>query len=158
MARSRDFRKIREEGKWKKAVQAYLASISFADEQVGRVLDAISESPFRENTIVVFWSDHGWHLGTKKHWHKQTLWEECTQIPFVIDIPWSDQSPFKCDKPVDMVNVFPTLVSLCNLPPKNDLDGHDMSPLLQQVQPEWDYPALTEIKTGNMSVRSENWH
>ncbi|MFV0592217.1 MAG: sulfatase [Draconibacterium sp.] len=155
---SRDFYQIRDEGKWKEAVQAYLASITFADKQVGDILDALQNSEFAKNTIVVLWSDHGWHLGTKQHWHKQTLWEECTQIPFIITVPGVTKANSLCDKPVDMVNVFPTLVSLCNLPDKIDLDGHDMLPLLQNPNTNWIYPAISEIKKGNVSIRTKNWH
>ncbi|QGY44261.1 sulfatase-like hydrolase/transferase [Maribellus comscasis] len=158
MAGSRDFFQIRDEGKWKEAVQAYLASITFADKQVGDILDALQNSGFAKNTIVVLWSDHGWHLGTKQHWHKQTLWEECTQIPFIITAPGTTKPNSLCDKPVDMVNVFPTLVSLCKLPEKTDLDGHDMSPLLRNPNSDWAYPAISEIKTGNVSIRTQNWH
>jgi len=158
LASSSDFYQIRDEGKWKEAVQAYLASITFADAQLGDILDALENSEFAKNTIVVLWSDHGWHLGTKEHWHKQTLWEECTQIPFIITAPGVTKPNSFCDKPVDMVNVFPTLVSLCKLPEKNDLDGHDMSPLLQNPNTNWPYPAISEIKTGNVSIRTQNWH
>ncbi len=157
-ATSRDFLQIKDEGKWKEAIQAYLASITFADAQVGRILNLIKKSQYSENTIIVFWSDHGWHLGTKQHWMKQTLWEECTRIPFIIKAPGITTPNSVCNKPVDMVNVFPTLVSLCNLPPKTGLDGHDMTPLLQNPDSYWTFPAITEIKIGNMSVRTENWH
>lgn len=156
-ATSRDFKQIQNEGKWKEAIQAYLASITFADVQVGEILEALEKSEYSKNTIVVLWSDHGWHLGTKQHWHKQTLWEECTRIPFIIKAPGITIPNTECDIPVDMVNVFPTLLSLCNLLEKSDLDGNDMTPLLKDVNSSWEYPAITEIKTGNMSVRSMDW-
>jgi arylsulfatase A-like enzyme len=156
-ATSRDFKQIQNEGKWKEAIQAYLASITFADVQVGEILEALEKSEYSKNTIVVLWSDHGWHLGTKQHWHKQTLWEECTRIPFIIKAPGITIPNTECDIPVDMVNVFPTLLSLCNLLEKSDLDGNDMTPLLKDVNSSWEYPAITEIKAGNMSVRSMDW-
>jgi len=137
LAKEGDFDQIRDEGKWKKAVQAYLACITFADAQVGGILDALSKSRYLENTIVVLWSDHGW-------------WEECTRIPFIVKAPGVTIPNSLCNKPVDMVNVFPTLLSLCHLPEKSDIDGHDMTPLLKNVDSPWEFPALTEIKTGNM--------
>jgi len=98
---------------------------------VERILKALEKSTYWDNTIIVFWSDHGWHLGTKQHWHKQTLWEECTRIPFIMKVPGTTRPGFKCRRPVDMVNFFPTLLSLCGLPDLPGLDGHDMSPLLE---------------------------
>ena len=152
-----DFLQIRQEGQWKEAVQAYLASITFADDQVGAILKSLNESQYASNTIVVLWSDHGWHLGTKNHWHKQTLWEECTRIPFIIKTPGSAGNGEQCNQPVDMVHVYPTLLSLCDLPKKIDLDGRDMSSLLEKPDSEWDYPAISEIGKGNVAVRSHDW-
>jgi len=157
MAGSRDFYQIREEGKWKTAIQAYLASISFADAQVGAILDALDKSGYAENTIVLLWSDHGWHLGSKDHWHKQTLWEECTRISFIMKVPGMTPDGSTCEQPVDMVNVFPTLAALCGLPIPEGLDGHNMSPLLADPESDWEWPAMSEIKTGNMAVRTMDW-
>lgn len=159
LALSRDFHQIRDEGKWKEAVQAYLASITFADEQVGAILGALEKSDYNKNTIVVFWSDHGWHLGEKQAWHKSTLWEVCTRIPFIIKAPGVTSPNLICNKPVDMVNVFPTLTSLCDLPSKPGIDGHDMTTLLKNPESEWNYPAISETKAGagNMAVRTQNW-
>ena len=154
---NKDYQIIRGADKLKEALQAYLASITFADDQLGAILDLLEASGHAENTIIVFWSDHGWHFGTKEHWHKQTLWEESTRIPFVIKVPGMTQPDKVCHKPVDMVNVFPTLISLCDLPEMLDLDGHDMTSLLQDPEAEWEYPAISEIKTRNMAVRSMNW-
>lgn len=153
----KDYKKIRDAGKLKEAIQAYLACITFADAQIGAILDLLEESPYAGNTLVVFWSDHGWHFGTKQHWHKQTLWEECTRIPFIMKVPGLTTANSICDRPVDMTNVFPTLINLCGLPPKEGLDGHDMTPLLTYPSAEWSYPAVTEIQVGNAAVRSQNW-
>lgn len=156
-ATSKEFQTIKEAGQWKQAIQAYLASITFADKQIGDILSALENSKYKDNTIIVLWSDHGWHLGSKEHWHKQTLWEEATRIPFIIKAPGVTQAGQFCDQPVDMVNVFPTLLNLCGLPPKDDLDGHDMTPLLRAPNASWEYPAMSEIKTGNVSVRTRHW-
>ena len=152
-----DYNIIKEAGKMKLAVQAYLANITFADEQVGKIMEALQKSKFADNTIIVLWSDHGWHLGTKEHWHKQTLWEECTRIPFIIKVSNASGNGMKCDIPVDMTSLYPTLISQCGLPIKSDLDGHDISPLLANPKSFWQYPAITEIKKGNMAVRTKNW-
>src|SRR3569623_2352319 len=79
--------KILASGRWKEAVQGYLAAISYTDMNVGRVLDALDASPYRDNTIVVLWGDHGWSLGEKEHWRKSALWEEPTRIPFIRVAP-----------------------------------------------------------------------
>ncbi|MCA9073219.1 MAG: sulfatase-like hydrolase/transferase, partial [Planctomycetaceae bacterium] len=84
---NRYFAHIRKQGQWKKAIQAYLASIYFADTMLGRVLDALEKSPHAKNTIVVLWSDHGWHLGEKQHWQKFTAWRLCTRVPLMIRVP-----------------------------------------------------------------------
>ena len=81
------FRHIQKQGQWKKGVQGYLASIAFADAMVGRVMDALERSPNRDNTIVVLWSDHGWHLGEKEHWQKYTGWRVCTRVPLIVKVP-----------------------------------------------------------------------
>ena len=154
---NKDYQIIRDADKLKEAIQAYLASISFADAVLGKILDALENSAYKNNTIIVFWSDHGWHFGTKEHWHKQTLWEECTRIPFAIAAPGITKANSVCDKPVDMVNVFPTLAALCGLEQPEGLDGHDMTPLLKNPVADWEYPAISEIRTGNMAVRSEKW-
>lgn len=154
-SKSKDFRHIRDAGKWKEAVQAYLASITFADAQVGKVLDALEKSGKAENTVVVLCSDHGWHLGTKGHWHKSTLWEECTRVPLIMKVPGLKH--YVCEAPVDLVNIYPTLLSLCGLPPKDDLDGHDMTSLVTGKCTGWEYPAMTEILVGNMAVRDSSW-
>lgn len=106
-ARQSDLNRIQKSGSHREAVQAYLASISYADAQIGRILDALDASPHASNTIVVLWSDHGWHLGEKSHWHKSTLWEESTRVPFMLAGPGIQ--PGICSIPVSLVDIFPTL-------------------------------------------------
>jgi choline-sulfatase len=159
LSRSRrdDFDRVKKHGKWKEAVQAYLASISFADSQLGRVLDALANSEYMRNTVIVFWSDHGWHLGEKNHWHKMTLWEEAARIPFIVAVPGLTKSGTVCTRPVDMTAVFPTLVELCGLEPKKDLDGTSIVPLLKNPAMAWDVPAVTQYKRGQCAVRYERY-
>jgi arylsulfatase A-like enzyme len=142
---------------WKPAVQAYLASISFADANVGRVLNALDKSPHRENTIVVFWSDHGYHLGEKGHWHKRTLWERSTRVPFIVSAPNTTKAATKCSRPVSLLDIYPTLISLCGLDKREELKGNDLSALLAEPQAEWKHAAVTTWQPNNHSVRTDDW-
>ncbi len=87
LRKAENLQAIRDAGQWKVAIRHYLASISFADAQVGRLLAALQASPHADNTIVVLWSGHGWHLGEKGHWHKRTLWEDATRVPLIVVAP-----------------------------------------------------------------------
>jgi choline-sulfatase len=154
-ARRSDFEKIRSAGKWKQAVRAYLASITCADARVGRVLDALSESPTAQNTIIVLWSDHGWHLGEKQHWHKTTLWEEATRVPLIICAP--GYGPAVCDRPVSLLDLYPTLNELIGFDADDSHDGVSLVPLLRNPRAEWRRPAVIEFKRGNAAVRSQRY-
>ena len=152
-----DHELIAEGGLWKQAIQAYLASISFADAQIGLVLDALETSPYVENTIILLWSDHGWHLGEKKHWHKYTLWERGTRVPFMIAVPGVTSEESVTNRPVSLLDIFPTLIELCNLPELERLDGRSLVPLLRNPNQDWDYPVLISMYRGQFAVRSERW-
>ena len=141
---------------WRKAVQAYLASISFADAMVGKLLTALEKSPYRDNTIIVLWSDHGWHLGEKHHWHKFTLWEEATRVPLVVNVPNLTKAGHTCDRAVSLIDLYPTLVDLCGLDTPNNLDGQSLLPLLNDPQFQPDRTALITHGRGNHAVRSQN--
>ncbi len=155
--RQKDWQRIRETGRWKEAVRAYMASISFADAQVGRVLDALDASPYADNTIIVFWSDHGWHLGEKQHWHKSTLWERATRSPFIIVAPGITKPGAQCSRPVGLIDIYPTLIELCGLPTSPKLDGQSLVPLLKDPKRNWQRPVLTTFGRGNHALRSERW-
>jgi len=151
---------------WKPAVRSYLASIAFTDEMVGRVMTALEHSPYADNTIVVLWSDHGIHLGQKKHWRKWTLWEESLHIPLIIKVPralvkelpnGTDTDTYS-DRVVSLMDIYPTLIQLCHLAPVKGLQGNSLLPLLQNPQAPWDHVALSSYRKGNISVRSERWH
>ena len=157
MARYEDFQLIRRTGKYRQAIQSYLASISFADAMVGRLLDALDASPRADDTIVVLWSDHGWHLGEKLHWHKMTLWERATRVPLVIVAPGVTKPAARCTRPVSLVDLYPTLIELCGLAPKKNLDGKSLVPLLRDPAAPWDRPALITYQRGNHAVRSDRW-
>ena len=155
--RRNEFLHIKKHGKWKEAIRAYLASISFADAQLGRVLDALEQSPHHRNTIIVFWSDHGWHLGEKNHWHKSTLWEEATRIPFFISAPGVTLGNTRCSLPVDTLSIYPTLLELCGLKPVAGLDGPSLVPLLKNPDGPWATPAITEFQRGQCAVRTDRY-
>jgi len=152
-----DHKKIVETNNWEKAVQGYLASISFTDACVGRLLDALDASGHRDNTIIVTWSDHGWHLGEKLHWRKFALWEEATRVPMTIVVPGMTSPGRRCDRTVSLMDIYPTLAELCNLSPKRELDGVSIVPLLKDPDAAWDRPAVTTYGRNNHAVRSERW-
>jgi arylsulfatase A-like enzyme len=149
------WKSVTRANKASEGVQAYLACISFIDAQVGRVLDALDAGPYAENTIVVFWGDHGWHLGEKRHWSKGTLWEESTRAPLMIMAP--GVTPKRVRAPVSFLDIYPTLIELAGLPPKEDLDGQSLVPLMNNPDMEWERPALTTYKKGNHTLRSKRW-
>ncbi|BCX47796.1 choline-sulfatase [Haloferula helveola] len=146
---------LKESGQWKPLVQAYLASTSFVDSQVGRVLDALRKSPHADNTIVVLFSDHGWHLGEKDISGKNTLWERSTHVPLIMSGPKIPAGQ-KCAEPVELVDIYPTLVDLCGLDAVDGLDGLSLRPQLEDVSTSR-RPAVTTQNPGNHSVRDRRW-
>ncbi|MBX3412047.1 MAG: sulfatase [Pirellulales bacterium] len=158
MAKPRgDHRLIVEGDYWESAVQAYLAAISFADGQIGRVLEALETSPHARNTIVVLWGDHGWHLGEKEHWRKFALWEEATRVPLFISVPGITTPGARCERTVSLIDLYPTLIELCGLPPRETLAGRSIAPLLAEPSAEWEHPVLTTHGRDNHAVRDERW-
>lgn len=152
-----DHAKILESGRWKEAVQAYLATIAYCDYEVGRLLDALEASPKKDNTLVCLWSDHGWSLGEKSHWRKFALWEEPTRTVHIWKVPGLTPVGKTCTWPVDYLNVYPTLTSLAGLPRPEHLEGFDMTPILENPAADWDQPAITTHGRGNHSVRFGDW-
>ncbi len=151
-----DHARVLENNAWRQAVQGYLASISFADDCVGRVIEALDNSAYRDNTIVVLWSDHGWHLGEKLHWRKFALWEEATRNVLMIAGPGITPAG-RCPAPVNLLDIYPTLIDLCGLDPKMELEGDSLRPLLDNPQADWGRPTLTTFGQNNHSVRSVRW-
>ena len=138
-------------------IRSYAACATFADMQLGRVLDALDSSPRRNKTIIVLWSDNGFHLGEKDHIEKFALWEKTTHIPFIIVVPGVTRPGSRCDRPVDMSVLYPTLLELCNLPVDARCDGESIVPLLRNPERAWDRPALMTYGRGNHAVRSDRW-
>lgn len=157
MAGLRDHENVIKYHQWRKAVQGYLASISFADECVGRVINALDDSSYRDNTIIVLWSDHGWHLGEKLHWRKFALWEEATHNVLMFVAPGVAVQGGRCSAPVNLIDIYPTLIDLCHLGPRDELEGVSLLPLLKNPAANWERPAVTTFGRNNHSVRSERW-
>lgn len=149
--------KIVGAGEWKKAVQAYLASTAFFDTQLGRLMAALDASPARDNTIIVLWSDHGWHHGQKQHWSKFALWEQATRVPFLVVAPGITQAGGRCAAPVSLLDVFPTLAELCGLPLPKELEGQSLVPLLKNPQSGLAEPAVMTWGPNAHAVRDARW-
>lgn len=150
---------VKELGEWKKAVQGYLACISFSDHQIGRLLDALDASPYRDNTIIVLWSDHGYHLGEKDHWHKRTLWERSVRVPYIVVAPGVTKAGSRCAAPVDLMSIYPTLLELAGLPTYSKIagEGESVVPLLKDGKAAWPHYALCTHERSNHSVRSKHY-
>ncbi|TWU46275.1 Choline-sulfatase [Rubripirellula tenax] len=146
-----------ENGEDKEAVRAYLASISFVDHLVGMVLDSVQKSGHSDDTLVVLLSDHGFHLAEKNKWAKRSLWERTTRVPLLVAGPGIANNA-RCDAPVGLIDVYPTLLDLCALPQQENLDGHSLRPLLEDVQSPWQHPAICTFGPGNHSVHSTDYH
>ncbi|MDB5387940.1 MAG: arylsulfatase family protein [Planctomycetaceae bacterium] len=147
---------LKKAQQWRPLVRAYLASTTFMDSQVGRVLDELDRTGLRENTIVVLWSDHGWHLGEKGITGKNSLWERSTRVPLIFAGPGIKHGS-TCSQPVELLDLYPTLIDLCALPPQNGVEGHSLVPQLNDPQKPRIWPAITTHNQNNHTVRSENW-
>lgn len=152
-----DHKAVVESNQWPQAVQGYLASIAFTDHLIGRLLEARDQSPIKDRLIIVLWGDHGWHLGEKHHWRKFALWEEATRVPLVFVLPEGQNAGTTCPAPVNLLDVYPTLVDLCGLPPRPELEGRSLVPLLKNPQAEWQTPTVTTHGRNNHAVRSADW-
>lgn len=152
-----DYLRIKKYKKQKEAVQAYLAAVNYADECVGVLMDVLAKSEYADNTIVVFWGDHGWHLGEKLHYRKFVLWEESCRVPLMMVVPGLTEKGVKCSRPVNLIDLYPTLIELCNLPRKDDLQGMSIVPLLKDISVKWDRPSLSTMGPNRHSLRSEQY-
>ncbi|MBK1875797.1 sulfatase [Pelagicoccus mobilis] len=157
MAR-RDWHKwLVDSDKWKDAVQGYYASVSFTDEMVGRLMKALDDGPLAENTVVVLWTDHGYHLGQKEHWEKFALWEQTTRVPFIIASPGKYKVGKACEQAVSLLDIFPTLNELCGIGEIDTLDGESLVPLLKKPKMDTGRAVVSTQKLNNHAVRSKDW-
>ncbi len=147
---------------WQAAVEAYLACVTYVDYEIGRLLKVLDESAHADNTVVVLWTDHGWHLGEKQHWGKWTGWERSTRVPLMI-APAKNQADIvaqagaRCDQPVGLIDLFPTLTDLCGVTAPDILDGESLVPLLKNPEKETGRHLFTLFDKGNVSVRDVRW-
>jgi len=148
---------VNRPGSLKKMVQCYQASADFADEMVGRLMEKLDATGIADNTIIVLWADHGYHLGDKQACVKFTLWEKANHVPFIIVAPGITEPGSRCNQAVSLVDIYPTLIELAGLPPKDDLDGLSLVPLLINPDSEWERPAIMTMGKGNHAVRTERW-
>lgn len=150
------------------AIQAYYASTTFMDAQVGRLLDALDRLGLAENTIVVFHSDHGYQLGERDLWQKMTLFEEAARVPLIISLPGNQANGQVCRRPVELVSLQKTLTDLAGVGQAEKAQGYSMRPLVENPAAAWDHPAFTQVtyrtkKLGGLgqlvgrSVRTERW-
>ncbi|MFM7413410.1 MAG: sulfatase-like hydrolase/transferase [Planctomycetota bacterium] len=144
---------VRRHGRYPHLLQAYLANVSFCDALVGRLLEALDSGPARDRTIVVLWSDRGWHFGEKEHLHKFTLWERSTRVPLVVAAPGVTAGGRATPRPAGLIDLFPTLCELCGLPPAADLDGRSLVPLLRDPDCAWNAPVLITHGRANHALR-----
>jgi arylsulfatase A-like enzyme len=150
-----DHAKFLRSGRWKAAIQSYLATCTYTDMNVGRLLDALEASPNKDNTIIVLWGDHGWSFGEKQHWRKFALWEETTRMPFIWVAPGVTTAGTSSTRPVDLMSVYPTLCALTGIAKPDHVVGHNILPLLKNPNAAWKYPAITTHGRGNHAIRTE---
>lgn len=145
-----------ESGQWPAICQAYLASVSFADHYVGEVLNALEASPYAKNTIIVLWSDHGYHIGEKNRFAKHSLWEEATRVPLIIAGPGLPAQQIS-GAPVELLDLYPTLLDLCGLAPNPANEGNSLKPLLENPDAGWPHAALTTYGRNDHAVRTADF-
>jgi len=143
-------------GEWRPLVRAYLACTSYMDSQVGRVLAALEATGRSKDTIIVLWSDHGWHLGEKAISGKNSLWDRSTRVPLIFAGPGIVKAA-KCSRPAELLDIFPTLLELTGFPTRPDLEGHSLVPQLKHAAAPREWPAITTHNQGNHGVRTEQW-
>jgi len=159
----------------RQAVQAYYASTSFMDAQVGHLLDALDRLNLADKTIVVFHSDHGYHLGEKDLWQKMSIFEESARVPLIIAMPGNPANGQTCRRPIELVSLQKTLTDLCGVVPASRTEGYSLRPLVEDPKAKWEHAAFSQVtrdaKAGapgankrggpgqimGRSVRTERW-
>ncbi len=151
-----------EHDQWRAAIQAYLACTHYVDHEIGRLIAALDAGALGDNTLIVLWTDHGWHLGEKQHWGKWTGWERSTRVPLIIVPPNATTSHFaaagsQCAAPVSLIDLYPTLVDFCQVPGPAKLDGESLVPLLRDPKLATHRTVLTTFDEGNITLRGERY-
>ena len=147
---------VLENNEWKAMVQSYLACVSFVDAQVGRVLDALGKSEYKENTYIVLFTDHGFHIGEKERHAKRSLWEDSTRTPLIITGPGVATGK-TCTKPVQLLDIYPTLIELTGHEADPKHEGNSLVPLLSDPDSDWEHMARTSFGPGNFAIVSEHY-
>lgn len=144
-----------ENKQWQDMIHNYLACISFVDAQVGRVLDALDDSRYADNTLVILWSDHGYHMGEKNTFQKHTVWDRSSRSPMIIAGPGVTAGQ-RCARVVSLLDIYPTLTDLCSLPTNPRCEGRSLKPLIENPVEAWPYPALINCRKGHYAVQSDS--
>ncbi len=151
-----DHAKFLKSGRWKDAIQSYLATCAYTDMNIGRLLDALERSPHAKNTIIVLWGDHGWSFGEKSHWRKFALWEEPTRAPLIWVAPGVTTAGTVCERTVDFMTIYPTLCELAGIDTPSHVEGSSAARLLRDPEAAWNIPAVTTHGYKNHTVRTES--
>lgn len=147
---------LKGSNQWRPLVRSYLACVSFVDSQVGRVLDALKAAGLAENTVIVLWGDNGWHLGEKGFTGKTSLWDRSTHVPLIFAGP-GVSAKGRCERPAELLDIYPTLIDLCGLPARGELEGHSLAPQLKDANASRPWPAITTHGPNNHGIRTERW-
>ncbi len=147
---------LKDEHQWKNLTRSYLACTSFVDAQIGRVMEALKQNGYDDNTIIVLWSDHGWHIGEKEITGKNTLWDDGTRVPLIFAGPGITKGQ-RCTQPAELLDIYPTLSDLAGLQQPSGLEGHSLTPQLKDASTKRKFPAITTHNHDNHGIRTENW-
>lgn len=147
---------LKDANQWENLTRSYLACTSFIDAQVQRLLDTLKETGLGKNTLVVLWSDHGFHIGEKEITGKNTLWDDGTRVPLIFAGPGVKGGQV-CTRPAELLDIYPTLVELLDFPANRKLEGHSLVPQLRNAQAARQWPAITTHNHDNHGIRSEKW-
>ncbi len=146
---------------WEQMIRAYLACVSFADDRIGMILDALDRSPYADNTWIVLVGDNGFHHGEKERWGKSALWREACHVPLIIVPPKADIRIAKGKRgaTVSSIDIYPTLIEACKLPSvENQLAGNSLMPLLKNASAQWNKSCISTFLPGNFVVHSCKWN
>ena len=144
--------------RWKHFIHGYYACTSFVDWNIGRLVSALDESKYAKNTILVIFSDNGFHLGVKDHWEKNTLWNTSSVVPLIVRLPDKNGKGRVVDTPVELTDLYPTLVEMCNLEgPSQELDGKSLVPFFEKEDFTWNKPALTSLGENMISIQDDEY-
>lgn len=146
---------LEEKNEWMNLTRSYLACTSFVDAQVGRLLAALERNGYADNTIIVLWSDHGWHLGEKGITGKNSLWDDGTRVPLIFAGPGINKG--RCTQPAELLDIYPTLSELVGANSPEHLQGLSLMPQLKDATTKRERPAITTHNHHNHGIRSENW-